>query len=81
MRDGAVPEQSSQERQCVVGKRCVHEWLLSIEGLDRTAAWLPIVVERRLRQFWKQFCDGAQPRSGTLVHPIPRLSQDKLPAG
>ena len=78
--DRAMPEQSCQERQRMVGKRRIYEWLLSFQRFHRTAARQTVVVERRIDQFWEQFGDGSQPGSRALVLPVPGLTKHELPA-
>ena len=75
-----MPEESRQERQRMVGKRRIYEWLLSLQRFDRTAARQTVVVERRIDQFWEQFGDGSQPGSRSLVFPVPGLTKHELPA-
>src|SRR6266849_11003816 len=77
--DRAMPKQSCQQRQRMVGERRIYERLLPFQRFHGAAAWQPVVVERWLDQFREQFGDSSQTGSRALVLPIPGLTKHKLP--
>jgi hypothetical protein len=75
-----MPEEARQQCKRMIGDGRIDEWFLSLQGFDRAAARLAIVIERHVDQFREEFCDAAQSSRGTLVHPIPWLTEHELSA-
>jgi hypothetical protein len=75
-----VPEEFRKQCKRMIGESWVNEWFLSLQGLDRAAARLAIVIERHVDQFREELRDGAQSSRGTPVHPVPWLTEHELPA-
>jgi hypothetical protein len=74
-----MPEEARKQSKRMIRESRIHEWFLSLQGLDRAAAWLAIVIERRIDQFRKELRHGAQSSGGTPVHPVPGLTEHELP--
>jgi hypothetical protein len=50
-----VSEQLRQQRQRVLGKRGVDKWFLSFQGSSGATAWLAVIVEAGVHDFWVEF--------------------------
>src|SRR5712691_143594 len=68
LRDRPVSEQPREHSKSMIGQRLVNKRFLTFHGLQRTAARLSVIVERRIDQFRKKFADCTQARGAS---PIP----------
>ena len=75
-----MPEKFRKQCERMIGESRIDEWFLSLQGLDRAATWLVIVIERRIDHFREELLHGAQSSGGTPVHPIPWLTEHELSA-
>src|ERR1051326_4731024 len=80
MLDRSMPKELRQQCKRMVGESRIDERFLSLQGLNRAAARLPIVIKRRIDQFREELGHGAQSSRGTPVRPVPWLTEHELAA-
>jgi hypothetical protein len=78
MGDLAVPEQPSEQCQSVLRQHSVNEAFLPLKRLNRTAAWLVVIIEGRIDDFRVELSHRSQTRPRTLVPRVLRLTQHEL---
>src|SRR5262249_52023304 len=81
IRDESVPKEPGQQSKRMVRESWIHERLLALEGLNRAAARLLLIIHGGIDQLWKDLRHSLKPCRGTPIHPIPRLTEHKLSAG
>jgi hypothetical protein len=80
VRESAVPKQSRQHRQSLIGQCLIDEGLLPFEGFCCAAAWQTISVQFALYDFGEKLCDGSQPEPVSPVPSIQGFTQNELPS-
>jgi hypothetical protein len=81
MLDRPVSEQPREHSKSMIGQRLVNKRFLTFQGLQRTAARLSVIVERRIDQFRKKPANCTQARGASPIPPVLRLAQHELTAG
>src|SRR5438046_7082351 len=72
----AVPEESRQHRQSLIGEGLINEWGLAFERFERAARRKPIFrIELRIDDLRKEVCNVGQPKLTFFYIDGARLSQ------